>query len=77
VAIFVPSREGVQQDAQGGRAGRYREVDEEALLNALLAHVDGWRAQRPLLTTHCMDLAQRHSWARAVDQLLSLASLNL
>jgi len=77
VAIFVPSREGVQQDAQSGRAGRYREVDEEALLNALLAHVDGWRAQRPLLTTHCMDLAQRHSWARAVDQLLSLASLNL
>jgi glycosyltransferase involved in cell wall biosynthesis len=72
VAIRVESREGVQADPQGAPPGRYREIDEEAFLGALLAHVDGWRAQRPLLRTHCMDLAQRHSWARSVDQLLAL-----
>jgi hypothetical protein len=52
--------------------GRYREVDEEAFVQALLSHVDGWRAQRPRLQDHCMDLAQRFSWARAVDRLETL-----
>ena len=72
VAIRVRSEAGEQRDETGRVTGRYREVDPDALLHALLAHVDGWRAQHPDLQVHCMDLAQRMSWARAVDQLLNL-----
>jgi glycosyltransferase involved in cell wall biosynthesis len=72
VATRVPSREGVQSEPDGRVAGRYREVDEDALLAAMLTHVEGWRAQHPLFAVHGMDLAQRMSWARAVDQLLFL-----
>jgi len=72
VGTRVASREGAQADPQGGPSGRYREVDEEALLAALLSHVDGWRARHPLLQTHCMDLAQRWSWARSVDRMMDL-----
>lgn len=69
VAIRVPSRPAEQRDAEGRVAGRYREVNEEAFVQALLDHVDGWRSARPRLQDHCMDLAQRFSWARAVDRL--------
>ena len=72
VATRVASRLGEQRDAEGRVAGRYREVDEEAFVQALLNHADGWRAQRPRLQDHCMDLAQRFSWARAVDRLETL-----
>lgn len=72
VAIRVASRAGDQVDGEGHVTGRYREVDEEALVQALLSHVDGWRGARPRLQDHCMDLAQRFSWARAVDKLETL-----
>jgi len=73
VAIRVASRAGEQVDGEGRVFGRYREVDGEAFVQALLSHVDGsWRGARPRLKDHCMDLAQRHSWARAVDKLETL-----
>lgn len=72
VATRVASRPGDQLDAQGRVAGRYREVVDEAFVQALLDHVDGWRSARPRLQDHCMDLAQRFSWARAVDRLETL-----
>jgi len=72
VAIRVASRPGEQLDAQGRVAGRYREVNQEAFVQALLDHVHGWRSARPRLQDHCMDLAQRFSWARAVDRLETL-----
>ncbi len=72
VAIRVASRAGEQVDGEGRVFGRYREVDGEAFVQALLSHVDGWRSARPRLQDHCMDLAQRFSWARAVDRLETL-----
>lgn len=72
VAIRVASRAGDQVDGEGRVFGRYREVDGEAFVQALLSHVDGWRSARPRLQDHCMDLAQRFSWARAVDRLETL-----
>lgn len=41
VATRVASRPGDQLDAQGRVAGRYREVVDEAFVQALLDHVDG------------------------------------
>ena len=72
VATRVASRPGEQTDAQGRVIGRYREVDDDAFVQALLDHVEGWRRAHPRLQDHCMDLAQRHSWARAVDRLETL-----
>lgn len=72
VAIRVASRPGEQVDGEGRVFGHYREVDEEAFVQALLDHVEGWRQARPRLQDHCMDLAQRFSWARAVDKLETL-----
>ncbi|TBO32588.1 glycosyltransferase [Aquabacterium lacunae] len=72
VGSRVQAREGQQPDAEGRPGGRFREVDPDALLQALETHVQGWRAQHPDFAVHAMDLAQRMSWARAVDQLLAL-----
>lgn len=76
VAIRVSSNPGVQRNAEGHVIGRYREVNEDAFVQALLNQVDGWRSTRPRLQDHCMDLAQRFSWARAVDHLETLICRN-
>lgn len=72
VASRVVSSEGVQREGGGPVFGRYREVDPDALCLAMTEHVEGWRSQHPHFKVHAMDLAQRMSWARAVDQLLQL-----